>query len=124
MKASEKYFITFFFFVALVLVFDFIDFLIHGLSPAYLVPERYFRNKEIYGTLFTFVTYLFVQNKNIWTRVLSISLVTSVLLQARYYLEGYALEFVLEFMAIHFAILLVVSYLGFRYVLDPFLKEA
>lgn len=54
---------------------------------------------------------------------MSVSLVTGILLQVHYYLEGYSLEFVFEFMAIHTGILLVVSWLGFKYILDPFVKH-
>ena len=123
MRKTERYLITFSFFVAAILVFDFIDFLFHGLSPAYIVPERYFRNKAIYGILISFIVYLFVQNKKLWTRILAISLVVSILLQVRYYLEGYSLEFVFLFMVIHFGILLVTLWLGFKYILDPFLSK-
>ncbi len=122
MKQHKNYLLVFLFFLAAVFIFDFIDFLFHGLSPAYSVPERYFRNKEIYGTIIAFITYLFVQKKSLWTRVFIVTAVTTILLQMRYYLEGYPLGFVLGFLVIHALILIFVLYFGFKYVLDPFMK--
>ncbi|MEK6886320.1 MAG: hypothetical protein AABW88_00660 [Nanoarchaeota archaeon] len=124
-KLKKSYYLVLLIFFALaVAVFDFVDYLIHGLSPEYSVPSRYFTNKLLYGTLYAFVSYLILKNKRFWTRVIGISAITGILLQVRYFIEGYSVEFVLEFMAIHFAILVLTLWLGFKYVLDPYLKRS
>jgi hypothetical protein len=97
-------------------LFTFFDFIIHSLSNEYAVPSYYFRNKIIFGTLWAFFIYLILRK---WKIALSLkSFVFSALiagiLQARYYYEGYPLDFVIEFLFFHFFILWVVSYIVFR----------
>src|SRR3989344_5665125 len=107
MKADyKKLFKIFAVIIGIIAVFDLIDFFVHGLSPNYSVPDYYYKNKAIYGTLFAFVTYLFVQKKVAFTKALIVSGATSVLLQMNYLISGYPLDFVLEFLFIHFFILL------------------
>jgi hypothetical protein len=107
-------FISLIFVLEVILVFTFIDYGIHSLSEAYSVPDYYFINKIIYGTLIGTIAYLFVRKKPIMTKSLFVSAVVSILLQIRYLLTGYALSFVLLFLVVHFVILFVVSYLGMK----------
>lgn len=98
----------------IILIFAMIDFLIHKLSNEYDVPGYYFRNKVIFGTLIGFFSYLFIRKQKLWVKSLAFSILVSVLLQTRYYLEGYPADFVFLFLGIHFAILLAVSLLVFK----------
>ena len=98
----------------IILLFTLIDFFIHKLSNEYDVPSYYFRNKVIFGTLIGFFSYLFVRKQKLLVKSLVFSAIVSVLLQTRYYLEGYPLDFVFLFLGIHFAILLAVSWLVFK----------
>ena len=98
----------------IILIFAFIDFFIHSLSKEYSVPSYYFRNKIIFGTIIGFFSYMGVRNKKVWIKALAFSLTISVLLQIRYFLEGYPKDFVFLFLGIHFVILLLVSWLIFR----------
>jgi uncharacterized membrane protein len=100
--------------LAVILLFTLVDYFTHQLRAEYAVPSWYFRNKIIFGTIIAFITWLFVRNKSPGVKALVISAVTSILLQIRYYLLGYSLDFVLLFLVIHFLILLSVSYLAFR----------
>lgn len=97
-----------------ILIFALIDFLIHKLSNEYDVPSYYFRNKIIFGALIGFFSYLFIRKQKLWVKSLVFSAIVSVLLQTRYYLEGYPVDFVFLFLGIHFAILLVVSWSVFK----------
>lgn len=99
--------------VIVILIFTFFDYLIHQLSEEYAVPSYYFKNKIIYGTIIGLIAYYFVRNKKLLVKSLFFSAVVSVLLQARYFLEGYSLEFVIEFLFIHFAILVLTSFVVF-----------
>lgn len=113
-KGAVIQFIKIFFFVLiLIFIFALIDAFFHSLSPDYAVPARYFPNKIIYGTIIGVIT-LFVIRKMHSTaeKSLIFSAVVAVLLQIRYFLEGYPLSFVVTFLFIHFFILLVLSSLG------------
>ncbi len=105
----------------IILIFTLIDVLVHSLSEEYAVPDYYFRNKIIFGTIIGFVTYLFIRKRNLFTRSLTFSVVVSVLLQIRYFLEGYSLEFVIEFLFFHFLMLIFVSLICFK-IFNEFLK--
>lgn len=98
----------------IILIFTLIDALVHSLSADYAVPDYYFRNKIIFGTIIGFVAYLFVKNKSLFTKSLIFSVTISVLLQIRYALEGYNLKFVIEFLFFHFLILLFTSIIIFK----------
>ena len=100
--------------LVVIIIFAFIDYLFHMLREEYAVPSRYFVNKIIYGTIIGLITYYFVKNKKPIIKSLIFSGIVSVLLQIRYFLEGYNLGFVVLFLFIHFAILLLVSYLAFK----------
>ena len=100
--------------LVIILIFTFIDYLIHQLKEEYAVPSYYFGNKIIFGTIIGLVAYLLVRKKNLPAKSLIFSAIISILLQVRYYLEGYQLSFVLEFLLFHFLILLVLSLIIFR----------
>lgn len=95
-------------------LFALLDYLAHSLSEEYAVPPYYFRNKVIFGTLIGFAACLLTRNRGLFTRSLAFSSSVSVLLQVRYFLEGYPPDFVVTFLFIHFLILLPVSLLAFR----------
>jgi len=97
----------------IILIFTFIDYLVHLLSEEYAVSSYYYRNKIIFGTGIGFVVYLFVGKKKLFVKSLIFSAVISILLQTRYFLEGYSLEFVFEFLLFHFLMLVPVSLLFF-----------
>src|SRR3989344_9540642 len=105
----ELFFIT----LIIIIIFTALDYFTHKLSLEYYVPLTYFTNKIIFGTLIGFGALIFL-NKISWgKRALLMSLIVSVLLQTRYYLEGYPKEFVFEFMLFHFLMLIISSLLIF-----------
>ena len=98
----------------IILIFTAIDYYIHSLSEEYSVPSYYFKNKLLFGTIIGFLTYLFIKNRSIFVKSLVLSGVVSTLLQFRYYfIEHYPLKFVIEFLFIHFFILMGVSVIIF-----------
>jgi len=104
--------------LAVILVFAFIDYIFHQLNEEYAVPSYYFRNKIIFGTLIGCIVYYFARNLTTFKKALAFSAIVSVLLQVRYYYEGYPKDFVFEFLGIHFGILIIVSWLAFKYLLS------
>ena len=110
----KKLVITFVIVLAIILIFALGDYFIHLLDEEYAVPSRYFPNKIIYGTIFGFATLLFLRKQKIFVKSLIFSAVVTLLLQVRYFLEGYPLDFVLLFLAIHFGILLPTSLIIFK----------
>jgi len=101
--------------LGIILLFSLIDFFIHKLSNEYAVPDFYFRNKIIFGTLIGFLSYFFLRKQTVWPKTLLFSAIISISLQIRYYLEGYPKDFVFLFLGIHFVILVVVSWPCFRF---------
>ncbi|OGY49018.1 MAG: hypothetical protein A3D39_01445 [Candidatus Buchananbacteria bacterium RIFCSPHIGHO2_02_FULL_39_17] len=90
------------------------DYFFHALRLEWNVPEYYFRNKIIYGTLWSIIALAVTYRlKNLWLRALIFSAIVASVLQIRYYFEGYPLDFVLIFLFIHFLILYILSGLIF-----------
>lgn len=110
----NKAFVSLIFILEVMLVFTFFDYAIHSSNPEYAVPVWYFQNKIIYGTIIGFITYLFIRKRPVIQKSLILSAVISVLLQIRYYIYGYPMQFVLLFLAIHFIILFLVAWAGFK----------
>lgn len=101
----------------LILAFTAIDYVFHILKAEWSVLEYYFRNKIIFGFLWG-IPALFIAWKSpkLWQKSLIFSVILAVILQARYYLEGYPINFVLIFLLIHFLILLALSFIMFKSV--------
>ena len=112
----KKHIIFFFISLIIISIFTIIDYFIHSLSPDYAVPSYYFRNKVIFGAIIGFIVLIFAQKISISKKSLIFSVVVSLLLQARYFLKGYPKKFVLEFLFIHFLILLPVSWVIFKLI--------
>lgn len=113
-KFDKKNFLILLIIFIIVLLFTFFDYLVHQLSEEYAVPSRYFRNKIIFGTIIGAIAYFFAKKQKLFLRALIFSAAISVLLQIRYFLEGYPLDFVFGFLAIHFLILTAVSLMVFK----------
>lgn len=99
--------------LAIILIFFVLDYLVHSLSEEYAVPDYYFKNKIIFGTFWALAIYYFIRKQDIVKRSLILSAFVAIVLQTRYYLEGYPLKFVLEFLIFHFLMLLASSLLVF-----------
>lgn len=96
--------------LVVILLFTIIDHYIHGLESAWSVPDYYFRNKIPYGFLWGIVGLLFARKfQSIWSKAMVVAGVIAVTLQARYFIEGYPLNFVLLFLLIHFVIVYLLS---------------
>lgn len=116
MKINLKYYSRLFILIlAIVLVFTFIDFIFHSLRESLAVPGYYYRNKIIFGTLIGLGTYFFVRKMKLLPRTLIFSVVIAILLQVRYFLEGYPKWFVFLFLGLHFLMILPTAYFAFKY---------
>ena len=107
-------FVALIFIFEVILVFTFFDYTAHTMSPEYAVPSWYFTNKIMYGTVIGFITYLFIRKKPIVKKSITLAAVITILLEIKYAFTGYSLEFLATFLAIHFVILFIVSYVGFK----------
>lgn len=97
-----------------ILLFAAIDYPIHTLGETWNVPDYYFKNKILFGFLWGIIGLLIAGRfKSIWLKAASVATIVSVTLQFRYFIEGYALDFVLLFLLIHFLILFFLSILMF-----------
>lgn len=91
------------------------DWFAHQTSPLFSVPDYYFRNKIIFGTLIGWIALQVYRRRTANERWIAIwtSLTIAVLLQTRYFLEGYNLTFVISFLFVHFAAFLLPALLLF-----------
>lgn len=97
-----------------ILLFALIDFATHRLSTAWSVPEYYFRNKILFGFFWSIIGWLLARKvKTVWLKALTVAGVIAATLQIRYFLEGYALNFVVLFLFLHFIMLYGVFVLVF-----------
>lgn len=107
--------------VFVIIVFTAIDYVIHSLNEtAWGVPSYYFRNKAIFGIIWGSVALFALKfgKMNLRMKSFVFSAFISIVLQLRYAYEGYALNFVILFLFIHFAILWLVSYFTFKSLLE------
>lgn len=96
--------------LSIMLIGTVIDFLMHGLSEEYAVPSFYFPNKIVFGTIFFFIGLILFRKFHPANKAITISLIVVLLLQIRYFLEGYPIDFVFIFLFIHFGAFLVPSW--------------
>lgn len=95
---------TFLFVFLVVLIGTGIDFLVHNIRAEYAVPNYYFPDKIIFGTLLGAAIYWLVSRKieSRFFSALVFGALLSSILQIRYFIEGYPLSFVLVFLGVHF----------------------
>lgn len=106
-----------------ILLFTIIDHFLHGLENAWAVPDYYFRNKIPFGFLLGLVGLLLArQSHSARTKPLIFTVVVAVILQTRYFIEGYPLDFVLLFLLFHFIILYFLS-VGMFLVFNKYIKN-
>lgn len=99
----------------LILLFAGIDYIFHTFNEKWAVPEYYFKNKIIYGFLWSILA-LWISSKvsSIFVKSFVFSAIISIVLQTRYYIEGYPIDFVMIFLVIHFVILYTLSLIMFK----------
>lgn len=114
-KQTKRIIATSLLIFVVVLIFTFIDFLFHSISPEYAVPSWYFRNKIIAETIYVGIAYFLLRKLNPALSSFLTAVVTAALLQARYYFLGFNLEFVILFWGIHALILWPLLWLLFEY---------
>jgi len=100
----------------IICIFGVFDYIIHALDEEYAVPSYYYRNKIIFGTLIGFGVLLFTKKFSLRSRMFLFSGIVALLMQIRYFLEGYSLEFVFEFLIMHFVLLLPVAWVVLKYM--------
>ncbi len=97
-----------------ILLFTLGDYYFHQLEDGYSVPARYFSNKIIYGTIFGLIAFYLLRKINKGDRVILFSSIVTLALEIRYIFEGYPINFLLVFLLVHFAILVLVSRIIFQ----------
>ena len=93
------------------------DWAIHSLSPAFYVPLEYYRNKVLFGVGWSLVGLFFYRwlgIKRAEYLALAIFFTVAVFLQAKYFLQGYDLFFVILFLFLHFFMFFIPGVIIFR----------
>jgi hypothetical protein len=85
-----------------------IDFVAHQTSPRFWVPWEYYPNKILFGSLWGFLAILIAKRYTQNPKYLAfwMSLFVAVILQTKYFLQGYDRFFVFNFMILHFLMFL------------------
>ena len=96
-------------------IFAVLDFYTHELKEECAVPDYYFKNKLIYGTLWGLVGYAIARNLSPLKKALVVSIVISTLLQVKYFFEGYPKSMVFLFLIGHFIMVFPPSWWVFSY---------
>lgn len=92
-----------------------IDWMAHQLSPAYSVPSDYFSNKIISATIWSLFGLLALRRENnMSVKAAWISFMIAVILQTRYFLEGYNSAFLILFIFVHFFAFLIPMTIVFK----------
>ena len=107
-----------------VLVATTIDYVVHSLSESFYVSFDYFTNKVFFATIWGIVGVFVFRNyiKNPTKLAIATSAFIAVVLQTKYFLQGYPLFFVFLFMFLHFLMFLVPSIPIFRKYSSLFIK--
>ena len=107
-----------------VLVATTIDYIVHSLNESFYVSFDYFTNKVIFATVWGIVGLFIFRNyiKNPTKLAIATSAFIAVVLQTKYFLQGYPLFFVFLFMFLHFLMFLVPSIPIFRKYSSLFIK--
>ncbi len=88
-----------------------IDYYVHTLEEEYAVPSLYFINKIIYGGLFIFIILIIFRKLHPSNKAIISALVTSLLLEVKYALQGYPKSFLIIFIFVHFGAILLPSWI-------------
>lgn len=102
-----------------------IDYFVHSTNPSFEVPAEYYRNKVIFATIWGLIAVWILRN---WVRnptklAVAMSAVIAVVLQVKYFLQGFDLFFVFLFMFLHFVMFLIPAIPIFRKFRHLFVKQ-
>ncbi len=99
-----------------IVTFTIIDHFIHGLEDAWSVPPHYFINKIPAAFVLAIIgTLLAIKVKNVWLKSLIVGAFTAILIQTKYYLQGYPIHFVVLFAFLHFFMLYPLLVIMFKF---------
>lgn len=100
--------------IGIVITATIIDYFTHLINSEFYVQNEYFRNKIIFATLWGYLaTFLFYKLKTPFMKAILFSGVIAVLLQVKYFLQGYDLFFVILFLFLHFFMFFLPSWMVF-----------
>lgn len=98
-----------------------IDFAVHSIKEEYSVPFDYFTNKIIFAAFWGMVVLIvFHKTKSVRKKAILFSAIVSIILQTRYFFQGYEIKFVFLFMILHFFMFLIPAWIIFNYKKEVF----
>lgn len=99
----------------IVVIATIIDFFTHSSSPKFYVPPEYYRNKIIFSALWgMIILFVFRKIKNLTGKAFIFAGFIALVLQIKYFLQGYDRFFVFLFMFLHFFMFLVPAWVVFK----------
>jgi hypothetical protein len=101
--------------IVVVLIATAFDFAAHHTSPRFAVPPEYFRNKIIFATIWGMLALaVFRRIADPVSKAFIFSGAIAVVLQVKYFLQGYDAFFLALFLALHFLMFLAPAVIIFR----------
>jgi len=98
-----------------VIIATLIDWITHSSNPSFYVPFEYYHNKVVFAFLWGFVALWLARNvKSMTKKAFIFSAVIALVLQTKYFFQGYDLYFVFLFMFLHFGMFLVPALILFN----------
>lgn len=93
-----------------------LDYLVHHMDETLAVPFEYYPNKIIFGAFwfFVFLNLVGYVTSKINYQAVLVPLAVAVVLQAKYFFQGYPIWFVVLFLFLHFLMFLPASFWVFR----------
>ncbi|MBI2449115.1 hypothetical protein HYV49_02355 [Candidatus Pacearchaeota archaeon] len=99
----------------IVIIATIIDWMTHSLSPRFYVTFEYYRNKIIFSMLWGIVIlFVFRKMKNLTGKAFIFAGIIALVLQVKYFLQGYDRFFVFLFMFLHFFMFLAPAWIIFK----------
>ncbi len=92
-----------------------IDWIVHSSSPRFYVEFGYYVNKIIFSVIWgVIILFIFRKLKNITAKTFIFAGFIALVLQVKYFLQGYDRFFVFLFMFLHFLMFLIPAWIIFK----------
>lgn len=111
--------------LVIVVIATIIDYFVHSTSERFYVDFEYFRNKIIFATIWGLISLWVLRFwiKSPTALAIGVSAVIAILLQIKYFTQGYNLFFVFLFLFLHFLMFALPAILIFRKYPQLFVKQ-
>lgn len=120
-KKSQKFLKQILLVLIIAIIATIIDWVVHSLSPRFYVDFGYYVNKVIFSVIWgIIILFVFRKLKNTTGKAFIFSGFIALVLQVKYFLQGYDRFFVFLFMFLHFLMFLAPAWIIFKHFPEYF----